>query len=322
MIILTGGAGFIGSCFLKKLNDEGYNDILVVDRLGEADKWKNLVGKRFIDVMHRDVFREQMRKNALSEEIDAVVHFGACSATTEKNADYLLDNNYVFSKEIAEFALNRDAKFIYASSAATYGMGENGYSDKCESIKLKPLNMYGYSKLLFDLWIEEQDLLDKVTGIKFFNVFGPNEYHKSKMTSMVYKAFAQINETNKIKLFKSNSPEYKDGEQMRDFVYIKDVIEVLYFIFENNINAGILNIGAGKAQSWNELATAVFMALDKKVDIEYIDMPQDLSRQYQNFTLADLSKLRSNQIDYDFMPLNDSVKDYVKNHLLNHWQYF
>lgn len=321
MIVLTGGAGFIGSCFLKKLNDENISDILVVDRLGTSEKWKNLIGKKFIGYDNKDEFRTKLSQGKYNGAIDAIFHIGACSDTTERNADYLIDNNFSYSKELAEFALSNGIRFIYAGSAATYGDGKAGYSD-LEFDNLKPLNVYGMSKHIFDVWLIQNKLENAVTGFKFFNVFGPNEYHKGNMSSMVYKAFNQIKASGRIRLFKSYLPDYKDGEQMRDFIYVKDIIETLWRAFKATEIKGIYNLGTGKARTWNDLATAVFQASNKNVNIEYISMPDELINQYQYFTQADMSKLSGAPLMIDFTELEDAVNDYVGGYLLKNWQYF
>ncbi|MCX7735255.1 MAG: ADP-glyceromanno-heptose 6-epimerase [Candidatus Kapabacteria bacterium] len=324
MIILTGGAGFIGSCFLKKLNDEGIDDIIVVDSFRNSDKWKNLVGKKFVEFLHKD---EILPILDVSQEVeskvpfDAIIHLGACTDTTEKDMDYLFQNNYQFSTTLARFALENDIKFIYASSAATYGDGQEGYSDK-QIENLKPLNPYGYSKQLFDIWVHRNNFDKIFTGIKFFNVFGPNEYHKGEMASMVYKAYNQVKTTGKIKLFKSNSELFADGEQQRDFVYVKDVVEVLWKILNNKKALGIVNLGTGKARTWNSLANSVFSALDMEPNIEYIDMPDNLMDQYQNFTQADIKKLQKSGCSVNFTSLEDSINDYVRNYLTKSWKYY
>jgi len=324
MILLTGGAGFIGSCFLKRLNDEGINDIIIVDSFRNSDKWKNLIGKKFIDIIHKE---EILNFLDLSQEInsdlpfDTIIHLGACTDTTEKNMDYLFENNYKFSINLTTYAIEKNIRFIYASSAATYGDGQDGYNDN--SIEnLKPLNPYGFSKQLFDLWVHQNGLEKKVTGIKFFNVFGPNEYHKGEMASMVYKAYNQVKSTGKIRLFKSNSEQYADGEQKRDFIYIKDVVEVLWKILNNNKVKGIYNLGTGKARTWNSLANSVFSALGLKPNIEYIDMPEELKEQYQNFTQADIKKLKKTGCSVEFSSLEDSINDYVRNYLTKSWKYY
>ncbi len=311
MIVLTGGAGFIGSCFLRKLNDEGLDDIIVVDHLNDSEKWHNLSGKKFRDYIQKDDFLNMVLEHKLPTP-KAIVHMGACSSTTLTDADYYLKNNYGYSKTLAEWALSKKVPFLYASSAATYGDGENGYSDNEEGlIGLKPLNLYGYSKHLFDLWALNNSLLDKVTGLKFFNVFGPNEYHKESMMSVVCKAFPRLRDEGRISLFKSYKNKYKDGEQKRDFIYVKDAIEVMYYFFCNPSKTGIFNLGTGQSRSWNDLANAMFSALDKKPVIDYVEMPETLREKYQYFTEADMDKLRQAGCDLAFLSLEDSIKDYV-----------
>jgi ADP-L-glycero-D-manno-heptose 6-epimerase len=321
VLVLTGGAGFIGSCFLKKLNDEGIEDILVVDHLGNNDKWKNLVGKKFTRFVHKDDFRDLLFENKLEGLIEAIIHIGACSTTTERNADYVFENNLNYSIDVAAYAAENDIKFLYASSAATYGDGAEGYSDK-KYDNLKPMNVYGLSKHLFDQWVISNDLQKVFIGLKYFNVFGPNEYHKGEMASMIYKSFLQIHNLGKVRLFKSNDKKYKDGEQKRDFVYIKDVVEIMWQMLNTDKFAGIYNIGTGKARSWNDLVNSVFKAMKKKVDIEYIDMPENLNEQYQNFTQADMNKLKRSKVKFEFSTLEDSIQDYVSKHLNKQWQYF
>ena len=317
MIVLTGGAGFIGSCFLKKLNEQGIRDILVVDNLDNSEKWKNLVGKKFIDYVQKNDFLDMIEEHRLGKP-DFVVHLGACSSTTLTDSNYYIRNNYEYSKKVAQWAISYGSPFMYASSAATYGDGSNGYSDILENINsLSPLNMYGYSKHLFDLWVINNKLIDKVTGIKFFNVFGPNEWHKEDMMSLVCKAFPQVRDEGRIRLFKSYNSEYEHGGQKRDFIYIKDVVEVMDFFMKNPDKPGIYNLGTGEARDWNSLAKAMFMALEKTPEIEYIEMPDKLKGKYQYFTQADMDKLRKAGCDYDFRSLEDSVKDYVVNHLVS-----
>lgn len=313
MIILTGGAGFIGSCLLKYLNDDGHSDVLIVDNLSDSTKWKNLVGKNYIDYLNKvELF--SFLEDIEPESIEAVIHLGACSSTTETDVDYLYDNNYRFSKYLLEFCQENNIRFIYASSAATYGMGEEGFSDE-KTINLKPLNPYGFSKYLFDKFIVENELSNDVLGFRFFNVFGPNEYHKDNMASMVFKSYSQIVETGKIKLFKSNDIDFKDGEQLRDFIYIKDVCEVIIDSLKNkNIN-GIYNLGTGIARTWNDLAKCVFQSLKLDENIEYIDMPKDIIKQYQNYTEADMTKFQNSLLKRDFMTLEESVEDYIINYL-------
>ena len=316
MIIVTGGAGFIGSAFVWKLNQEGIDDILIVDRLGKTDKWKNLVNLRFVNYMHKDDFLELIYNDTINFEVEAIIHMGACSSTTERNADYLWKNNNVYTGYLAEWAIERSIRFIYASSAATYGDGSLGFSDDHDKIKaLKPINMYGYSKQVFDLRVLRHSWEDKIAGIKFFNVFGPNEYHKEDMTSMIFKAFNQINETGEVKLFKSYLPKYPDGGQLRDFVYVKDCINVMWWLFKNPDVNGIFNLGTGKARTWNDLIKAVFSAMKKTTNIEYIEMPEALRNQYQYFTEAKMDKLKAAGCPVAFSSLENSVQDYVVNYL-------
>jgi ADP-L-glycero-D-manno-heptose 6-epimerase len=314
MIVLTGGAGFIGSNLLKKLNDEGCDDILIVDSLGSGEKWKNLVGHSFKDFVHKSEFVARLKNNEFPP-IDVIYHLGACSSTTEKDADYLLENNFHYSRDLLLWAQKNYAKFMYASSAATYGDGALGYSDENDvSMKLRPLNMYGYSKQLFDEFVIKNGFDKKVTGVKFFNVFGPNEYHKGDMCSMVFKAYHQILKEGKVKLFASNDPVIPDGEQKRDFVYVKDCVEILYY-FMNNEVTGIYNLGTGQANSWIDLMKAVFSAMNLPEQIEIVEMPEYLRGKYQNFTQADMTKLKKVKSDLSFQSLRDSVKDYVQSFL-------
>jgi ADP-L-glycero-D-manno-heptose 6-epimerase len=321
MIVVTGGAGFIGSCFVKTLNDRRRFDVLVVDTLKHSVKWKNLVGKKFIDFVNKHDFIEQLLSGDYGAEIEAIVHLGACSATTETDGDYLLENNYRYSMNLADYCYQRNIRFVYASSAATYGAGDQGYSDRVFE-ELKPLNMYGYSKHLFDQWILHQGLEHKVVGLKFFNVFGPNEYHKGEMASVVYKAYRQILETDKLRLFKSYHPDYADGEFKRDFVYIKDVCEVLWNCLQLGEVSGIYNVGTGIARSWNDLAHAVFRAMGRESHIEYVDMPEHIRSQYQYFTEADMTKMQETRAYVAPQTLEESVRDYVQGYLAKQYCHF
>ncbi|NMC90792.1 MAG: ADP-glyceromanno-heptose 6-epimerase [Smithella sp.] len=316
MIIVTGGAGFIGSAFVWKLNCEGIEDVIVVDHLGTSDKWKNLVPLRFEDYLRKDDFFEMVCDDDVPFEVSAVVHMGACSSTTERDADYLWENNFAYTRTLAEWALDHDIRFIYASSAATYGDGTQGFSDEHAKIpELRPINMYGYSKQVFDLWVLRHKLENQMAGIKFFNVFGPNEYHKGDMTSVIFKAFHQIRQTGKVRLFKSYLPEYSDGGQMRDFVYVKNCVDVLWWLLKHPKTNGIFNLGTGRARTWNDLINAVYAAMNLAPDIEYIEMPEGLRNQYQYFTEADMGKLKKAGAPVDFPALEDSVRDYVQNYL-------
>jgi len=325
MIIVTGGAGFIGSALIAAINKRQITDILVVDELGTDQKWKNLRNLSFTDYVEKDDFLEMVIEDKLDSSIDAVFHLGACSDTTETNASYLIKNNYEYSKLLAQWATDADIRFIYASSAATYGDGSAGFSDDQEKIEiLKPLNMYGYSKHLFDLWARRAGLLKKIVGLKYFNVFGPNEYHKGDMRSFINKAFEQITAPvlsceskngGKVRLFKSYKPEYADGEQKRDFIYVKDAVDMTLFFYDNPKLIGLFNIGTGKARTWNDLVKAVFAAMGKEPNIEYIEMPDSICNQYQYFTEADITKLHKAGCKKEITPLEDAIKDYVQNYL-------
>jgi ADP-L-glycero-D-manno-heptose 6-epimerase len=317
MIIVTGGAGFIGSAIVWRLNELGSDEIIIVDELGQDEKWKNLVGLKFEDFVHKHEFIEQIINKKILYKIDAIIHLGANSSTTEKDADHLMTNNYKYTETLARFCLKNDVRFIYASSAATYGDGAMGFNDYEEKIRtLRPLNMYGYSKQLFDLWAKRHGAFNKIVGLKYFNVYGPNEYHKGDMRSVVHKAFEQIRDNGKVRLFKSRKPEYKDGEQMRDFVYVKDAVDMTLFFLDKKEKNGLFNIGAGKARTWNDLVKALFNAMGMPVNIEYINLPDKLADKYQYFTEASLDKLRSAGYKNPTASLEDGVADYVKNYLL------
>lgn len=317
MIIVTGGAGFIGSAIVWRLNTLGNNNVIIVDELGTTDKWKNLVGLKFQEFIHKDDFISAVVEDTVEFPIEAIIHMGANSSTTEKDADNLMSNNYLYTQELAKYSLSKKIRFIYASSAATYGDGSLGFVDDESKLEtLRPLNMYGYSKQLFDLWAKKNKVLDKIAGVKFFNVYGPNEYHKGDMRSVVHKAFEQVRDTGKVRLFKSLHPKYKDGEQMRDFVYVKDAVDMTLYFLEHPDKNGIFNVGAGKARTWNDLVTALFHAVGKSVNIEYIDLPENLREKYQYFTEANLSKIKSAGYSEPTISLEDGVSDYVKNYLL------
>ena len=311
-IAVTGGAGFIGSCLVWKLNSQGLTDIIVVDHLDSSQKWRNLDGKKLRDRIDKDKFIVDLEKNKFKGKFDAVIHMGACSSTLETNIAYLMENNYMYSKRLAQWCLGQKVQFLYASSAATYGSGESGYSDDDKAtLKLKPLNLYGYSKQLFDLWLIKNRLSNKVAGFKFFNVFGPNEYHKDQMRSVIAKNFDSVIKEKKIRLFKSYLKEYADGQQQRDFIYVKDAVDIVYYFLEHKNKKGIFNVGSGKARSWNDLAKAMFGALSLKTNIEYIEMPRDLRDKYQYFTQADLRKLKETGCLHKFYSLEEAIKDYV-----------
>lgn len=276
---------------------------------------ENLRSLRYEDFMDKDDFRDDFLCD-LVEPAETVFHLGACSATTETDADYLMDNNYRYTRDLCEWSLSNESRFIYASSAATYGNGEQGYSDDdAITPELTPMNMYGYSKHLFDLWAMEHELFNEIVGLKYFNVYGPNEYHKGDMRSVVHKSFEQIRDTGSVSLFKSYRPDYADGEQVRDFIYVKDAVAVTLFFMENPETEGLFNCGTGKARSWNDLAKSVFAALNKKPNIKYIEMPGHLKGQYQYHTEAVMQKLKAAGYSKPFHTLEDGVRDYVQNHL-------
>jgi len=310
MIILTGGAGFIGSCFLAKLNSQGIEDIIVVDNIDDSKKWRNLLGKKFLDYIQKDKFLELLLNKRLSLP-EHIIHLGACSSTLVTDSDYLMSNNYEYSKQLASWAFEHDIPFIYASSAATYGDGSLGYGDNDENtLRLTPLNLYGRSKQLFDLWLLKNGYAKQAVGLKFFNVFGPNEYHKAEMMSVVCRRFNEIKSGLPMRLFKSYLPQYRDGEQKRDFIYVKDAVEVIWYFYQNPDISGIYNLGTGLARSWNDLAKAMFSALGLPPAIKYIEMPSEIRDKYQYFTQADISKLRACGYQKPFISLEEAVKDY------------
>ncbi|MFA5060568.1 MAG: ADP-glyceromanno-heptose 6-epimerase [Candidatus Omnitrophota bacterium] len=315
MIVLTGAAGFIGSCILSVLNASGKKDIVIVDELaGDADpKKKNLAGKEFTDFFDKKDFIKLIRDDKVKGNIDCVIHMGACSSTTLQDAQYFEENNFLYSRDLAKWCLKRKVRLIYASSAATYGDGSGGYNDADESTRrCRPLNLYGESKQKFDLWVLDNGVIDKVVGLKFFNVFGPNEYHKGDMQSVVAKAYTRVASEGTMSLFKSYKKEYAHGEQKRDFIYIKDAVDIVMYFLNNSTLHGIYNVGTGKARTWNDLAGALFSSVGKKPNIEYVDMPPGLEQRYQYFTQADMEKLRKTGYKKAMMTLEDSIKDYGK----------
>ena len=318
MYIVTGGAGFIGSVMVWKLNQMGIDDVWIVDTLDSGDKWKNLVGLKYSEILGPDDFTHSLLEHDhLPDDTNAVIHLGACSATTERDADYLLGNNYRFSRTLAETALEQNVRILVASSAATYGGGEFGYDDGVENLdRLRPLNMYGYSKLMFDQWANRSGSLAKLASLRFFNVYGPNEYHKGDMASMMYKSFNKVMREGRLSLFKSHRPDFKDGEQMRDFVYVKDVVDAMWWLLENPQANGIFNMGTGVEETWNQVAAAVFAAVGKTPDIDYVEMPENIRNQYQYRTRADISRLRAAGYTGSFRLVAEGVKDYIVNHLL------
>lgn len=317
-ILITGGAGFIGSALVWELNRRGCENIVVCDRLSTDEKWKNLVPLKFADYIDgNDLLQAVLHSPAKLGHFDHVLHLGACSATTERDADYLMRNNYEFTKQLCQWSLANQTRFVYASSAATYGDGAHGMDDQMPDIHaLRPLNMYGYSKHLFDLHARREGWLPHIVGLKYFNVYGPNEDHKADMRSLVHKACGQILATGKVQLFKSHRSDYKDGEQMRDFLYVKDAIRMTLHLAETPSAGGLFNLGSGEAHTWVELATAIFTALGKQPNIEFIDMPEHLQSKYQYYTCADITKLRGSGFSTEITPLAEAVRDYVQGYLV------
>ncbi|MGE8720159.1 ADP-glyceromanno-heptose 6-epimerase [Leptospira terpstrae] len=312
LTLVTGGAGLIGSQIIEDLNHNGKSDILVVDHLGTTEKWKNLQRNFFQDYYEKDQFESLLDSGSpLLNEISEIYHLGACSATTEKDASYLMHNNFHYTKKLAEFAVSKRIPFLYASSAATYGEGEFGYDDKAPIENLKPLNMYGYSKQLFDLYAKKTGIADKLVGLKYFNVFGYGEAHKGDMRSLVLKGYEQIRDTGKLKLFKSYKPEYKDGEQKRDFLYVKDASKISIFLLTER-KYGLYNVGRGVAETWNDLANALFTSMGKEVSIEYVEMPDSLKGKYQYYTCAEMEKINQTGYPFGYTNLRDAVGEYVR----------
>lgn len=318
-ILVTGGAGFIGSALVWALNQRGLTDIVVTDILGTDEKWRNLVPLRFADYVEAGTFRRRLAEDPKAfGRFSAVFHLGANSATTERDASHLADNNFAFTKELAAWALAHEARFIYASSAATYGDGSRGMDDRSDDLAaLRPLNMYGYSKHLFDLHAQRQGWLKRIVGVKYFNVFGPNEDHKGEMRSLVHKAFGQIQSTGRLRLFRSHRPDYQDGEQRRDFLYVKDAVEMtIHFADQAPTAGGLYNLGSGTAHTWLELAAAIFGAMGREPQVDFIDMPAELRGKYQYFTQADIGKLRGAGYARPVTPLAEAVGDYVRQFLV------
>lgn len=317
MIVVTGGAGFIGSAILYELNVRGVSNILVVDDVDHGEKEKNLRAVKYTELKGKDAFLQAIQSRSLNLPIKAIIHMGACSSTTETDQEFLTTNNFEYTRHLALFALERGIRFIYASSAATYGDGAQGYQDEESQLEaLRPLNFYGDSKQRFDLWARDEGAYDKIVGLKYFNVYGPNEYHKGDMQSMVRKGFMQIQETGKIRLFKSYKDEYANGGQERDFLYIKDAVAMTLFFLDRPEIGGLFNVGSGIARNWNHLAEALFSALGKEPNIEYIEMPASIRDQYQYHTQAEMGKILKAGYDAPPTPLEDGINDYVLNYLL------
>ena len=312
-IVVTGGAGFIGSALVWRLNELGRDDILIVDSLDKTDKWKNLAPLRFADYIDAYEFIDDLD---IFKNTEIVFHLGACTSTTETDADYMIRNNYQYTQDLARWAVKNGIRFIYASSAATYGDGSAGMADGIDDLnKLRPLNVYGYSKHLFDQYAARSGMFESIVGLKYFNVFGPNEGHKGDMRSLVNKAFGQINSTGKLQLFRSHNPEYADGEFGRDFVYVKDAVEMTLHFMENK-TGGLFNVGSGRMNTWNALSDAIFIALDMPPNVEFIDMPEHLRDRYQYHTQADLSHIRNAGYTGETTGLDEAVDDYVRNYLV------
>ncbi|GEP45591.1 ADP-glyceromanno-heptose 6-epimerase [Brevifollis gellanilyticus] len=317
-ILVTGGAGFIGSALVWELNRRGFENVIISDKLCSDEKWRNLVPLKFHDYIDGTDLEQQARSNPDSlGKFDVIFHLGACSATTEKNAEYLMRNNYEFTKVLAEWSVAKGTRFVYASSAATYGDGSLGMDDELEDLhRLRPLNMYGYSKHLFDLHAKRTGMDRRIVGMKYFNVYGPNEDHKADMRSVVHKAYGQILNTGKVQLFKSDRPDYKDGEQMRDFLYVKDAIKMTLHLATEPLASGLYNLGSGEAHTWVQLVTGIFAALGKEPVIDFVPMPEHLKAKYQYYTCADIARLRKSGYAEPLFTLNDAVKDYVQGYLV------
>ncbi len=315
MTVVTGAAGFIGRNVVAELNARGNTELLLVDKLGSDEKWKNLVGLHYEDLIDPADFLKRIETYSFAP-IDSIIHLGACSATTERDADFLLKNNYHYTRTLCEWCLKHGVRFVYASSAATYGDGSQGYSDDDRiTPTLRPLNMYGYSKHMFDLWALKNGLFDRIVGLKYFNVFGPFEDHKADMRSVVQKSYHQINAGGEVALFKSYKEGYADGEQKRDFIYVKDAVDVTLHFAADRTHSGLLNCGTGIARTWKDLANAVFAAMNRKPNIRMIEMPESLQGKYQYFTEAQTAKLRAAGYVKPFHTLEEGVRDYVQGYL-------
>jgi ADP-L-glycero-D-manno-heptose 6-epimerase len=314
-IIVTGGAGLIGSAVLWSLNRRGLDDVLIVDRLDASEKWKHLVPLRFADYLDADEFERSRAAGRGFGDVRTIFHLGACSSTTENDADYLLRNNYEYTKRLALWALEQEARFVYASSAATYGALETDLSDEVDLHSLRPLNAYAYSKQLFDLYALRTGLDQHTSGLKYFNIFGPNEDHKNEMRSIVQKAYDQIREHGSVRLFKSHRPEYRDGEQQRDFLYVKDAVEMTLHVAESGA-MGLFNVGSGTPHTWLQLVGPIFHALELPERIDFVEMPPALRGKYQYYTCARMARLRATGYDRPVTPLTDAVTDYVINYLV------
>ncbi|HEY0897752.1 MAG TPA: ADP-glyceromanno-heptose 6-epimerase [Sphingobacteriaceae bacterium] len=316
MIVITGAAGFIGSCLIQKLNEEQYYDLILVDDFSNPEKNKNFEGKRFTQKVDRNDFHHWLKNNHL--HVQFVFHIGARTDTTESNWDVLNKLNLEYTKSVWNICVEYGLPLVYASSAATYGLGESGYEDNEAGIpSLKPLNLYGDSKNEFDIWALKQHRKPYFwAGLKFFNVYGPNEYHKGRMASVIFHTYRAIKATGEMKLFQSHNPNFKDGEQMRDFVYVKDVTNVLYFLMLHRKNSGIYNLGSGRARTFLDLASNTFRAMDLEPNIRFVPTPEDIRDKYQYFTEAKMDKLRAIGYEKPFHTLEEGIEDYVKKYLI------
>ena len=323
MIIITGGAGFIGSALVGELNRRGRSDLLIVDRLDHDEKEHNLSALKYERLMSGEEFRRDLKEGLFDQAGgEAIFHLAAITSTTEHDWSLFEDVNIAFTQEIIRWSVDRSIRCIYISSGATYGDGSLGYSDAHDVFdQLIPLNDYGRSKLMVDIWARDSGYLDRVVGIRYFNVFGPNEYHKGAMRSVIAKKFEQMQREGVIELFKSNNPNFGDGEQKRDFIYVKDAVAATLHFMKNKQAYGVFNVGTGVARTWNDVAAAMFKAVGKEINIKYIDLPPELQKQYQDFTQADISKLRLNGYEEPFIVLEEAIDDYVKNYLNNHRHY-
>lgn len=317
MIVVTGGAGFIGSVLAWALNQRGRTDVVLVDEVNHAEKERNIAPLGYHHIVDVEEFKQQLLNDRLSYKVEAIFHLGAISSTTETDWNKFLERNVNYTKAVIQWCVDHNARCVYASSGATYGNGQQGFSDDHALFdQLKPLNLYGKSKLDVDIWARDNSYLEKVVGLRYFNVFGPNEQHKEHMRSVVAKKFEQLEQNGVVELFKSYNPNYQDGDSTRDFIYIFDAVDATLFFLDHSEANGVFNIGTGQARSWNDLARAMFAAVNKEPNIRYIDMPENLRNQYQYFTQADITKLRAAGYDKPFLSLEDSVKDYIQTYLL------
>ncbi|MBK8656244.1 MAG: ADP-glyceromanno-heptose 6-epimerase [Haliscomenobacter sp.] len=316
MIIITGAAGFIGSCMVGKLNDQGHMNLLVVDDFSRADKNRNLLNKKYIARVHRDDLFSWIDR--MHHSIEFIFHLGARTDTTEKDTAIFDRLNLHYSQEVWKRCAQYGIPLVYASSAATYGLGELGYDDRHDIVdRLRPLNPYGVSKNDFDIWALEQEKTPPFwAGLKFFNVYGPNEYHKGRMASVIFHTVRQIKATGGMKLFRSHRPDYADGAQSRDFIFVRDVLDIQYFLYQNRAHSGLYNVGTGKARTFLDLATNTFLAMGLAPNISFIDTPEDIRDTYQYFTEANMDKLRGIGYDQPFHSLEDGIREYVQQYLL------